>query len=529
LDPNLVEKHANLINSSLKSQAKPEFKINDTCRPDNGGILQCSELKLCMESSIASRNVSDFGGYIGFVPAAGAASRYSLPFTPIIQLLEQRISREFQDQDFQILFELLQKVAATGAVNWAIPSSLKALLTASKNELLSLTSSQCKEIVSELYLPKALYPCVQEQFSFLEFKDLEHRMNPYLDGQVFVTPPAMSRVFEMHLQHSELGAVVQTKKQDRLQTLFVEQGPKLSTIRFKPDGSPFLDSNDQLTVVPAGHGALAELFTNIGHHFPNSDSLLIRNIDNLNGISADVLNGTKEFIEIHRFILNRLKKIRGSLRKGQVQEAASHSEPLKKLLSKNAPQFVVKGLAQLDKYSTSPEHELWTILLGVFHTPLPHLLNLENLTQAYERPFNLMGQVPNSQNDVGGTPCFVLHNQNVQKLCIEVPHVSDQDQDLFLRNPVKATHFNPVFVAAEIPEEDHYYSNRNDDFWLLAEKSYKGQKVLYVETVLYELLGNSELANCIFVELPRLLFHPHKTPQDSAFKTVSSWIQSQDP
>ncbi len=482
-----------------------------------------------MDSSGESRVVLDSKGYIGFVPAAGAASRYTLPFTPIIQLLEQRISREFQDQDFHVLFDHLQKVAATGAADWAIPGSLKVLLTASISDLRNLTPSECKEIVSELYLPKALYPCVREQFSFLEFKDLEHRMNPYLDGQVFVTPPAMSRVFEMHLQHSELGAVVDTKKQDRLQTLFVEQGPKLSTIRFNPDGHPFLDSNDQVTVVPAGHGALAELFTNLGHHFPNSDSLLIRNIDNLNGISKAALKGTKEFIESHRFILNCLKKIRASLKKGQIQEAARHGEPFKKLLSEKAPQFVVEGLDQLNLDPRSPEHGLWRILLGVFHTPLPQLLTLETLRQAYERPFNLMGQVPNSQNDVGGTPCFVLHNGSVQKLCIEVPHVSMHDQDFFLRNPLKATHFNPVFVAAEIPQEDHYYSNRNQDFWLLAEKFYKGQKVLYVETVLYELLGNSELANCIFVELPRLLFQPHKTPQDSASKTVSSWTQSETP
>lgn len=523
LELSVVERHAQLILSCLSNGEKPEFRIFDTCRLDNGGILKLSDIVAIFGLGKNQSKDMKTGGYIGFVPAAGAASRYTQPFFKVIQALEQRISCEFKEGDFVSFHGTLQNAVSLGACDWPIPNGLKQLLNSSVEKLRNLSPDECKDIVAELYLPKALYPCVREQFSFIEFKDLEHKLNSHLDGQVFVTPPSMSRVFEMHLERSELTAFLSIKEPSALPTVFVEQGPKLSTIRFLPDGRPFLDSNDHLAMVPAGHGALSELFDNLRHHFPASDSLLIRNIDNVNGVSKNVLLETDSFLACHRQILNCLKRIRGFLKEGQVDEAAQLAMPLKTLLAPAAPTFVTEGLAQLADQKSSPEGFLWSILLGVFHTPLPPSLNRETLLHAWSRPFNLMGQVPNTQNDIGGTPCFVFHKESVHKLCIEVPHVTVEDQDNFLKNPQKATHFNPVFVAAELPEEDHYYRNRNHDFWLLAQKDFKGQKVMYVETVLYELLGNSELANCLFVEIPRILFNPHKTPQDGAFKTTLSW------
>ena len=39
--------------------------------------------------------------------------------------------------------------------------------------------------------------------------------------------------------------------------------------------------------------------------------------------------------------------------------------------------------------------------------------------------------------------------------------------------------------------------------------------VCYHETVLHELIGNSATTNLVFIEVPRTLFHPHKSFFDS--------------
>ena len=41
---------------------------------------------------------------------------------------------------------------------------------------------------------------------------------------------------------------------------------------------------------------------------------------------------------------------------------------------------------------------------------------------------------------------------------------------------------------------------------------------------LSELLGNSELANCLFLAVPRMVFHPHKALKDAAGRTAASWL-----
>ena len=58
----------------------------------------------------------------------------------------------------------------------------------------------------------------------------------------------------------------------------------------------------------------------------------------------------------------------------------------------------------------------------------------------------------------------------------------------------------------------------------MAEKTYRGQAVVYYETVLYELIGHSDFANTVFVEVPRQVFHPHKTLRDALDRTLASWL-----
>jgi hypothetical protein len=144
----------------------------------------------------------------------------------------------------------------------------------------------------------------------------------------------------------------------------------------------------------------------------------------------------------------------------------------------------------------------------------------------FARPFVMMGQVPNTQRDVGGTCVFADVEGNPQKICLELPHASPEDRRIFLENPIKSTHFNPVFVVSEIVDQTTINSWSEHPFWLIAKKSWRGRDVYYQESILYELLGSSQYCNVIFVEVPRILFNPHKTLNDASNKNSAYWLRS---
>jgi hypothetical protein len=174
-----------------------------------------------------------------------------------------------------------------------------------------------------------------------------------------------------------------------------------------------------------------------------------------------------------------------------------------------------------DVSCSSKDDPIEVVLKKLFHAPLREL-NAEPL-HLLLRPLVLMGQVPNTARDVGGSCVFTTIDGVDQKLCLERPHASPQDQRRFLDDPATATHFNPVFVAAEVPSREIVKSWSNHPFWLIAKKSWNGREVLYQESILYELLGSSQYTNLVFVEVPRKVFNPHKSLADASGKHLSDW------
>ena len=74
-------------------------------------------------------------------------------------------------------------------------------------------------------------------------------------------------------------------------------------------------------------------------------------------------------------------------------------------------------------------------------------------------------------------------------------------------------------AGAEVVDNvDEVYETDKNPFWLVSCKSWKNENVYYHETLLYELLGNSEYANIVFVEVPRLAFLPHKILDATSLK-----------
>lgn len=505
LDLDSLRQQQEAVSEALSRGFGPQFKILDTCRFDNGGLITLAQLpKQTLDSPGR--------GVVAFVPAAGAASRYAAPLTPLRQALELRDV----DSAKKCLADLIQ----CGALDWPLPPNIKLLLQ-QETASITLSEASCLAILREIGQPKALMPCVKEGISFLQLKNLEHQELTGLEGQVFVVPTGMSQVFAECYSLPQLADLHLTN----LATGFVEQGPRLSTIRVRRDGSPYIEPDGRFSVVPAGHGALASLFPKVRETASAATTLFIRNIDNVTGTRAVAQSVTEHFLSAHRFLLDAFVAIRSALVMTNLRQAAEIAESLLSALSlpflEDDHSSAVNRF--LDSISDHFERSLWSLLLKVVHTPLPRRSDRSKLIQLYSRPVNLLGQVPNTGKDIGGTPCFISTRQGRVKLCLEVPHASEIDKQDFLANPSRATHFNPVFAAAEIPADDSYYARSNKDFWLLSEKTYRGEQVVYYETVLYELLGNSFLANVIFVEVSRDVFNPHKTLLDGAGRSVKDW------
>ena len=504
---------ANLLDIALRQQKGPTFPVLDTCRLGNGGILP--------EFLPATAPGEPWAkGYAAFTLAAGAASRYSQPLFALSEALAQA--------DRSGAVAALAALAKEGASSWPLPAQFTKLVE-QPARLEELGGVDLMGLGEHLQLPKALMPCVRDGVSFLAMKHLENAKLPGLTGQVFITPPGMQKAFTRHLEE-ELGRSHLLAAP--LPTAYLEQGPALSTIRFERSGRPFREPTGEVSPVPAGHGALAQLFPAALTLFPGTDALFIRNIDNIMGTTAEVLAATERFLCLHRRILTTVQTIRTGLARSDLSLAGSAAAALLVTLGLDRQQH--EAAPEPLELPNGPEGALWRLQIMLFHCDLEGARTPERLLALYARPVNLLGQVPNIHHDVGGTPCFIAMPKSDAtghpggskrgKVCLEVVHASPDDQRAKLADHDKATHFNPGFCAVEITADPLHYSKRNHHFWLMAEKVYRGQQVVYYETALYELIGHSDFANTAFVEVPRRVFNPHKTLRDALNRTLASWL-----
>ncbi len=491
LDVHDIQIHQQRITEGVKNRDELFIPIEDTCRLENGGILP--------ERYLHQIHREKAHGFVAFIPAAGAASRYFKP------LSELRIALESNDKDAISTQHL--ELRKQQAFTWPLPPKLLSFV--SHESFDPLKDSQRKALLDEIDRPKALLPCWKDGPSFIQMKRDEHSRIHGLVAEYYVAPLGLSSSFAEHLQdhtqahHRSLG--------------FLEQGPQLSTIRFKPDGYPYRSPEGHLSVVPAGHGMLVKLFQDIRLHQPSAHSMFIRNIDNVNGTSLEVLEETELFLVQHQMVLASVRRIRQLMQEDDLSTAAQIADELLQNMVNPRPVHTSSWLRELEE----PWLPLWKLLLQGFHCPDTHALRMRRnhqdkraLKELYARPLNTLGQVPNSGKDVGGTPVFARTEKGEVTICLELPHANDIDRKRFLEDPSKATHFNPVFVAAEIPEHSHAYNLENCPFWILAEKTIRGEPVVYHEIVLYEVVGNSLTANVLFPSISRLLFKPHKTMLD---------------
>lgn len=335
------------------------------------------------------------------------------------------------------------------------------------------------------HLPKALIPATTEGDSFLELKLIEQKkLFPCL-GNALIVGADLKKKFESKIPDPNW--------------LVLEQGKDLSTIRFNMDGKPFIDEEGKYAPVSAGHGELVHLFKKIADAFPQAQCLHIRNIDNIIGTGSEQKEELNDLSQTFQKLKKSLEFLRETLSQNDVDNLS--------LPFQLTPEMVDASLGKLfywpelnKNLSTS---EKWSQIL-----------------KCCERPLSVFGVVKKESGDVGGGPVFAkLLNGSKIKLCMEMPHADSSQLEEYFGSQGKVTHFNPVLTFFELRMDQtkkFNFTNLFDDkFWLLSKREYKGKPVFYHESILYELIGNSETTNLVFIEVPRSLFHPHKSLSDS--------------
>ena len=489
LDPAVIAGHQRNVKRFISKTVELNFPVIDTCQKNNGGILPC-----------LAGSEPQLKSVVSFIPAAGASSRWLAPLSSLMDALRHRDRTEVE--------EALALLVETGVADCPLPKSLGILVSFWREKGHLPPDWRAEDLLVDIDAPKAFYPAVIDGTTFLELKRAEDEAMKGLAGEVFVCPPGRADDFA-----KRINAITTTSE---LPSTFFEQGMKLATVRFDVHGDVCLTPDLTVSSVPSGHGALLRLFPDVLRAYPKADSVWIRNIDNVVGTSPDVVAASRDFLGTHRVILNAVKDIRAALESSDFERAKQHAATL----------LTRWPLVQAPRDEAMDEsNPLVRILSRLFHAPLQGSLSNEEITALFARPVVTMGQVPNTARDIGGTCVFTVVKGEWQKLCLEVPHASDADRQTFLADPQKATHFNPVFVAAEILPDKALQAWRDHPFWLIAKKMWLGQEVWYQESILYEMLGSSRYTNVTFVEIPRILFNPHKGLPDARGRQKSHWLK----
>ena len=459
-----TQTHQKRVLEFLKFKRQKYFSIVETCNTQNNQVLNLDNIHLSVPENLPS---------VAFTPAAGAATRYNQVYEG---LLSQIDAKNIDGSEAELA--KLQKTLE----DCPIPRLLKSLFNK------KISPANLDQMSAELNQPKALYPGVTDGHNFLEIKNKEHNEIFKLAGQVFV-------VTSENLNHfKSLGK----KLESMIPVAFLDQNQSLCTYRFKENGEVAKSANGEPAWVAGGHGMLVKLFPEVKKLFPKARSVFIRNIDNIQGSNTVSKAATDKFFEFYSFMLEKMEQIRHQLNDNELKQADETASQILKTLS-----LTGSNLKDLQN--------------KVFHTPQTKV----DLKELFQRPLNILGMVPNTGNDIGGTACVVdLEGQKI-KICLEVPHASEEDKKKHLSLP--ESFFNPVFILAELSKNiDSAYQTH--PFWAVAQKSYKNETVYYHEELLSEVLGNSLNANCLFVALPRSIFNPHKTVFDSKGKSLAHWF-----
>ena len=492
--------HAKRVQSVLLNQESYVIPVVGSCTLNNGSILpQDSIAKLIQWNGYHLENnyYPDHAKWqrqslMTVIPAAGAASRY---FHEVIQWIQGEVP-SFEKQK---LF-----------LEWG-PSLLEdPYYTEFMNQKDELSEEAQGRLLCDLFMkayysrPKALIPTTLAKDSFLDLKIREQQnLLPCYRNLMILPPESLEDI-----PHSEWDVAYQELA--------------LHTLRFDDGGEPIQDAED-LSFVPGGHGELLSLFKDFVTQDPQIECLHIRNVDNVIGVQKEAVTCMNDLSALFLSIRRMAETLRQILSQYQEPPLDKSMLPMWLFIQKIYFELYQKS----SSYGIGPQG-FYTLLKEIFHwsEELKDSWNESDIWMKIklklDQPLCVMGMVSRENDDKGGGPVFAQMGDEKIKICLEMNHASDEDKKIYFEK--SNTHFNPVIVFFEVrlgPDRKviDFQNLMDSELWFLTQRPYKGQNVYYHETALYELLGNSQKTNLLFVDVPRNLFRPHKTFFESLGKS----------
>lgn len=260
---------------------------------------------------------------------------------------------------------------------------------------------------------------------------------------------------------------------------FSIQNPASQTLAVDLKNHPLRNSDGQLVLRPAGHGALLENLESC-----NADLVFIKNIDNV------LPDYRKETTQRYK------KALAGYLLRLQEK--------------------LFKTLIELESSPTEAVCAAACLLVVAYFGRKPDSKEPKELIRQLNRPLRVCGMVRN-QGEPGGGPFWVRNNKGeVSAQIVETaqidPNLAEQQAQL-----ASATHFNPVDLVCGISNfkgEAFRLSDFSDPATgFIAVKSQGGKELKAQEL---PGLWNGAMANwnTVFVEVPLETFNPVKTVID---------------
>lgn len=394
-------------------------------------------------------------------------------------------------------------------------------------------------------LPKALVPVGSRLECFLDFNIWQQAAILPGSETIIVVAVGSEEGFKQKMQNSIAQGVRDSLMSPGPQSYSIlEQGMENSTIRFTAAAEPLLEPDGKYSVVAGGHGEIVNHFNFLSDRIQSCNCLHVRTVDNIFGNREEVSLKIDSLKCLFYSIKLCLDSIRTDVQRAIVLDTEHAQETIRfsdismdaiKMLNTlvSMGNRVRLNVAEGSSSGTTlvKFEDVLSLLGAIFH--FPHMewpkSNLERLTELNKkllRPLSVLGVVARKQSDVGGVPVIASNPLGEKvRICIEGGRLTPGDRDKLFGSSglVEATHFNAALAFVESRMMDSLLPNdgrhsiavdfsqlTRSEIFLISKKIHNGEPVFYHEVAMFELLSHSDLVNAVYVEVPRLLFNPHK-------------------
>jgi hypothetical protein len=429
---------------------------------------------------------------IKFVPASGAATRMFKAlhqFLSEVSLVEQEINSKLQDEDFEILKPLFDRIEDLSFYNDALKIAKENTgnfkdFTEKEKTLLILKHAISEKGLNLGNLPKGLIPFHKyENKTLTPFEEHLEESKAYAEKNNkvqlhFTISEGLDHEFDQVLNHYLEN---QDESQINYEVEYSNQKPSTDTIAVNEDNTPFRDDNGNLFFRPGGHGALIYNLNQL-----EADVIFIKNIDNISKKDK------------HKADTTTYKKALAGL--------------LLKLKEQLDNYLVLLENKKADEKTLQEIKSFMQEKLNIAHPANQK----DELYKQLNRPLRVCGMVIND-GAPGGGPFWIKDKDG--RISLQIVETSQMDLSNAKQKSIldSATHFNPVDIVCSTKDHNNKafdlldYINKDRAF--IASKSVDGHPIKALERPgLWN--GAMEYWHTIFVEVPSSTFNPVKTVAD---------------